>query len=124
MIRLYTKNDYELISTWMKKRNIKHLTEDSFSTIGYIANNCIVGFLYTTDSSISFIDTFISDPDSDKEQRSKSIDLVIKALTSSAKNMKAKYIMVTVMHETLNDHFKNNGFNTISDKSKCLVGVL
>lgn len=61
-IRKYKDSDYDLVASWYEARGKQPPDPRRLSTTGFIADERVAGWLYVTDSSMSFIDCVIADP--------------------------------------------------------------
>lgn len=110
------EKDYKEICEWFRKRNINSPSIDMLSDSGVIVDNVACGFLYLTDSSLSFIDFYISNPLSSKQKRSQALELITTNLIMWAKETGASHIMCNSQIRTIQDlafkyDFKSYGFS-------------
>ena len=75
---------YDEIRSWFIERELRPFSKDMISKSGLI-NEHICGFLYTTNSSMAWIDCIISNPKSTHIQRKESLEGLIPRLSAMAK---------------------------------------
>lgn len=84
-MRRVTKDDIQTINSWYAIRGMQTLGEHLFPDIGFIVDNVGAGFIYQTDSSLCFLDGYVSNPGSTKDQRKTAFDSISNALILTAK---------------------------------------
>jgi hypothetical protein len=100
-IRLFDlEKDYKIAENWWKERNWTIPPKEILSDTGFIVfvDNKPIGamWLYPINGSKTCSTGFpISDPNSDKEIRNQSIDLLLETIQMTAKKMGYKYIWTT-----------------------------
>lgn len=85
-LRPVNEHDFEEILGWLEKRGLPKAPLWTFSTKGFITPGVAVGFLYLTNSSIAYIDCYISNPEAKLEDRKKAFDRITDRILSTAKN--------------------------------------
>lgn len=68
------------------------------------------GFLYATDGGFAILDHIVSDPNSDKEERSQALDIVILNLVDIAKMNKVRVVSAASNHPALVERYEKLGF--------------
>ena len=91
-IRIFKPEDYSQLTGWFKHREMNVPPLDLLSNVGFIADDIAAGFIYTTNSSIAIIDCYISNPDSDIDDRNRALELITIHLISYAKNCGFKLV--------------------------------
>lgn len=86
-IRLVEKKDLKIIADWYKNHGQEAEQADFLSDIGFIVDNIAAAFLYTTNSSVCWIESYISNPESNKKDRKKALDLITEAIIQKAKDL-------------------------------------
>lgn len=85
MIRVYNSKDYDAIKIWFKGRNQPCPKPEMLSSTGFIVENIAAGFLYTTNSSLCWIENLVGNPFVAKEFRNVALEEIVEALIKEAK---------------------------------------
>lgn len=80
------ESDLKEVYSWMMARRLAIPPPWSFSDIGLMVRGVAAGFLYTTNSGIAYLDSFITNPDRPKEERMGAIESIANALVHAAKS--------------------------------------
>ena len=91
-IKRYDPEDFIELQSWYKKRGINFDDSSLLPSVGFIVPGVGAGFIYVTDSSVYFIEGFITNPDASKDNRNESLDLITVYLISYSKAMNCKII--------------------------------
>lgn len=97
--------DYETIAKWYTEHDQIPCRRDLFPSLGFIADDLVVGFLYQTDSKIVHFESIVSKKDSDKEKRREALNQIIDMAIKSAIEMGYNQL---VFH-TIYPHLKQLG---------------
>lgn len=84
-VRKVDGRDFSEIISWFKKRNMPEPPVWGFSNEGFIAPGIAAGFLYITNSSIAYLDSYISNPESTHEERYTAMEVITEKLICKAK---------------------------------------
>jgi poly-gamma-glutamate capsule biosynthesis protein CapA/YwtB (metallophosphatase superfamily) len=114
MIRAFKKEDIQTVNEWEKAWGLNPSALDHYPETGFIVEEVCAGFLYKTDSSICFIDGYISNPKTEKEIRKKALDLVTEEIFKAGKEMGFKTCIAytenpAVRSRCLDNNFKPKG---------------
>lgn len=93
--------DRDTINAWYAMRGLPELHEHLFPDVGYIVPGVGAGFIYQTDSSLCFIEGYISNPSSTKAQRKESFDHITNALIRAAKEHGFRSILAYTQNEEI-----------------------
>lgn len=93
-LREFKSGDYPEICKWFKAHGLRSPDLSQLPIHGCIVPGVAAGFVYMTDSPISILDCFISNPDSDETKRDVAIDAIVINLAEHAKN-KGANILIT-----------------------------
>ena len=119
-IRRLRYEDYDTIVEWWKfwrfpapsAELLPSLNETEFS--GIIASeggkDIAVGFLYLTNSGISWIEFVVTNPKTTNKERHDGIISVLEYLSNEAKSNGYKYIFSSIKNENLINKYKESGF--------------
>ncbi len=105
-----------LVSGWIRARGLGEDAGDLslLPTSGFVIGGIAVGFIYLTNSSLAFMDGFMTDPASDPKERSLALDLLIVALFDEARSLGYKAVAGTTSAQPLADRLAQHGFNVIA----------
>jgi len=133
-IRQLNENDYQdiLIGWW------KDWGWDSFPAKDFLPENgtggiilydgdipVCAGFIYNTNSKISWIDWIVSNKKYRKKpNRKKAINLLIEELTIICKNSGSKFVYSLMKSNNLVNHFLNNGYIKGSSYTEEIIKIL
>lgn len=107
--------DYEMIQEWHKAWEKECLPMECLSGLGLIVDECVAGFLYSTDSKVCFFDCFVSDPSITKVERNAALDVLVASLVQSAKDLDNKVIVANSMSGNIKDRALKHGFGYAGD---------
>jgi hypothetical protein len=123
-VRPYINNDYKAFKAWHEARNLVAPPKHALPKSGFIVDNVAMGFMYSTDSSIAYIEGFVANKEAPAEQRALAIDLICKAIMTHAKNMGFKVILGVSNIESICTISQTNGFQVHEKPYKLLVNIL
>ena len=117
MIRKYIPEDYKTIASWWIDRESTIPSRHLFSDIGFMATDdqtqepiCAIFMYPTHGSSICVIGWPVTNPNTNKEQRSKALDSVLEATHSEAKKMGYSYIWTTSGVKPVEERLTKHGY--------------
>lgn len=84
-----------------------------FPVTGFIVEKVAAGFLYITDSSVSIIDCYISNPKADLKSRSNALDAITRALITCAKEYDTKVLKCDTQLEAIKSRAVKHGFKPV-----------
>jgi hypothetical protein len=85
IVRNYEPSDFETVKGWAQAGYDTEYTAEQFPKTGFIVPDIAALFLYSTDSTVCFLENMISNREADKEEKSKALDLLISKAFSAAK---------------------------------------
>ena len=109
MIRPYTNEDYNLVASWWEKRGFPKIPAHLLPTNGVIVEERAVGFLYSTDSGIAWLEWIVSDPDQRGE--TDAVSVVIETLVQAAKQLGFSVVFSSLHNERLINKYTKAGFD-------------
>lgn len=115
IVRKVKKKDLEQIRNWYLKRGEPDQTL-VLSDIGFIVDNVAAAFLYTTNSPICMFEAYITNPETNKDERKEALDLITNKLFETAKNMNFKTIISLVNNKATHQRCLDYGFFEINYK--------
>lgn len=114
-----------LLEQWANERLWPAFAFAFLPRFGFVVDGIVAGFLYRTDSAVCYLDSFISDPKSDRDARRAALDLLIDALKAEAKELKFTAI-VAPPSSNLTDliaRAERHGFRKVNDCTYMIGGV-
>lgn len=109
-MRAFKKEDIAMVNEWEKAWDLNPSALDHYPETGFIIENLCAGFLYKTDSSICFIDGYISNPKSDKMERKVALYAMTKKILDTAKDMGFKNCVAYTQNYSVRNICLNNDF--------------
>lgn len=76
-IRRLSERDWPLINKWYEQHGLARPKDSMLSDLGYMVDERVAGWLYITNSGMSFIENIISDPSVSPKARSLSTKCLI-----------------------------------------------
>lgn len=106
-MRRFILEDIPTVNAWYLSRGMFPLNEHMFPDVGFIVENVGAGFLYQTDSSLCFMDGYISSPATTRDERAAAFEKISQALIRTAKDHGFKEILA---------YTKNPGVKKMCDR--------
>lgn len=120
-IRLFNSSDYEMLSSWWKQHEWPSIPLSFLPKIGIIVDDCVAGFIYSTDSKICWLEFIISDPKCEQKKRQDALNLLIQEASNTAKDLGYEVIFTLASHKGLIEKYKNNGFKVTDNNMTNLM---
>lgn len=102
--------DYDVISSWWKSYKFPVIPREALPKNGFIIDETCAGFIYSTDSSISWLEFVVANPSLSKEERKQGLQKLLLGLTGLAKELGYSIIFSSVNHSSLMERYKEVGF--------------
>jgi hypothetical protein len=83
---------------------------DSLPPTGFVVDGIVMGFLYKTDSRLTYLGCVVSDPASDKEARGRALDALLDALADEARGLGYVYLVGSPSIPSLTARMVRQGF--------------
>lgn len=109
-VREYSKNDYKALCEWRAGYDLFHVPELWLSETGYIIDDLACVFLYTTNSSMVFLEFLTGNPKADPVLRSKAIEVLVNKCNNEAKDRGYKLMWAMIQRPSLVNTADNLGF--------------
>lgn len=109
-IELVDQQNYNKLTKWWEGYSWPSIPYEMLPKIGFIANDCVAGFIYSTDSKICVIEWIIGDPTADKDKRKESLNLLLDQLCSTAKKMGYNFCFTYTKNSGLITTLEQNNF--------------
>ena len=104
-----------LYQKWAAARGYPELDLGTLSTVGFVADGIVAGFLFVSDGGTAFVDGYMSDPESDKAKRAEAIEAIGCAILQVAGTLPdIKRLVFASPSPSLAEHAKQHGFETVA----------
>jgi hypothetical protein len=107
------KTDYPALKTWWTLHSWPAVPQEALPKNGliieHLGQRICAGFIYSTDSSIAWLEYIISNPLCDKLIRDKALDLLISGLIELAKSLGKTVVFTSVKHPSLIKRYAAHG---------------
>lgn len=125
----YLPEFHPVIAGWWKAHEWEIIPHDALPKTGYIAVNekremVCAAWLYRTDSTLAWMEWYISDPLAAKTEVSEGLDLIIQKLSEEAKEAGFQTIFTSMNHAGLIRRMQRHGFTVSDNNVTHLVRVL
>lgn len=118
--RLYKPEDYKMLTQWWEAWNYPPVPEVFLSETGIIITYndepVCAGFVYTTDSKVSWGEHYILNKKAPRVARKECITVLISEMCKTAKDMGFLVMMSSVSNESLINKLTASGFG-VGDKN-------
>lgn len=120
-----TKHKSDLVDL-LKSRDMNPNNADSVPKYGVIVHNSdltqtiAAGFMRMVEGQMGILDSYITNPDANSEDRNNALDLITFTLINSAKASKLNKLITITQNDGIYDRAKEHGF-VIEQKSSILL---
>src|SRR5690242_10972871 len=83
---------FEQIRSWLQFWN-EDMVPEALPKTGFIIPGKCAGFVYSTDSSLAFMETLVAAPGLAKEERSQAVDAIVAALIEATRKLGFKMLV-------------------------------
>ncbi len=83
---------------------------------GFVADGCVVGFLYATDSALAWIEGLLSDPAAPLTRRRAAGDVLLEALCAEAKHLGYLRVVGAPSRRSLANSMRRHGFKVFDGR--------
>jgi hypothetical protein len=94
-VRRYEPSDFAQISEWALDGYNNDYTEEQFPKTGFIVDGVAAYFLYSTDSSVCFLENMIANKKVEPMDKDQALKLLIEAILAEAKALGFKVAYAT-----------------------------
>lgn len=115
MVEKFKASHYQKLHLWWSKRKLEPVPYNLLPKIGYVVDDCVAGFLYQTDSTLCFMDSFISNPSASKSERELALDSLERELIKIAKLLGFEKIIAMTKHEKMKSRAQARGYTMVDD---------
>lgn len=123
-VRYYQDSDFETVQEWHLKHGTCLNDRSLLPSVGFIIEGLCAGFIYMTDSGVSFIEGYITNPDSSLKDRSRGLDIITECLISHAKIMGAKLIKCETRFNGIRRKAEKFGFRSLGKTTSMVKEIL
>lgn len=109
-LRKFEVEDLEEINLWLNERDQRGLEEDELPMTGFIVPDVAAGFFYMTDSSLGFIENFVSNPDAKAIEVSMAVDEITETLLRCAVEMRLTKVFMMSKKNSILNRAEKHGF--------------
>lgn len=85
-VRRFVTSDFLQISAWAREYDA-HYDIKQFPKTGFIVDGIAAFFLYSTDSSVCFLENMIANRAVDREERNRALSLLVEAIIKEASDL-------------------------------------
>ena len=124
MVRRFVHKDYEDLASWYAAHNKPVPKLEDLPNYGLIEPNIGAGFLILTDANIGFIEYYISNPDSTKEERDLALDAITDGLIEYGRKFGLKYFKCDTQLPSIESRALKHNFKYIGEFKTYFLGGL
>jgi hypothetical protein len=74
------QTDLYVINRWMRAHGKRGFSPDELPEIGFIVEDVAAAFMYQTDSTVAFLENFVSSPSAKPKSVARALDAIVKEL--------------------------------------------
>ncbi len=124
--RPYSLAQHSILAGWWVAHGYPPVSPEMLPPTGIIIwqglQPLVAGFLYLTSSKLCLFEGMISNPESDRIERGRAVDMLIDSVMKLASDNKATAMMIIGNHPKLLKRFINKGFLTGETNMTTLIG--
>ena len=109
--------DYETVYRWWVLHEQNPIPEDALPTYGLIDQEVAAGFLLVTDSTVGFLDFYVSNPQSNPKDRGRVLNMITQGLIEQSRKMGIKYLHCSSALPAVKNRAMKHGFEYIGEFS-------
>lgn len=123
----FTPDHHSIVSKWWEAQKWPVIPLEMLSKNGLLVETddgrlACAGWLYSTDSKISWVEWIVANPDVRREERSKALDYLIETLTTTARVLGFNTLFSSVKHPLLIDRMQKHGFHVTDKNMSNMIG--
>jgi hypothetical protein len=111
-IRYVPELHFDEVNSWFQART-EVLTPESLPKVGFIIPGKAAGFLYQTDSSISWIENLVAAPGLPKDERNELIDIIVRTVSDEARRLGFKVLLGYTVLDVVVQRAQRHGFDYV-----------
>lgn len=109
-VRPVNASDLKTLQNWYVLHDQSPESVYLLSDIGFIVDDYAAAFLYTTNSNVCWIESYISNPNTDKNERKKALDMITDEILKKAKELNYKVIICFIENKSTYNRCLDYGF--------------
>jgi len=118
MVERFQPKDLGVINEWAQAQGVGgDIAGPHLPAVGAIVPGVACGFLYQTDSAISFIDNLLANPNAKLREMSKAVDVIVEYLTSYATSVGCQDIVVITRRRSVARRAVKLGFHHVGQRT-------
>lgn len=106
---------YDTLCQWWRAHQWEPVPLSALPRTGLVIPGICAGFIYSTDSDLGWIEWIVSNPESEKVERSKALDTLLEGLKEKAREMGKKVVFSSSNNAGLISRLERSGFQ-ITDR--------
>lgn len=103
-------HDLRIVNKWLKKHKAPLMSKEDVPEIGLVFPDVLMGFLYQTDASFSFLENFVSNPEASRKDVSQAIDHMSLFLLELAREKGKNKVFAFTKKRSILNRAKQLGF--------------
>ena len=105
--------DMTEIKHWWALRGAKHVSDAAYAGIAYIDPSIAAGTLIPTATNMALLESFIANPQSDKNSRDSALDEIVAALLDKSAALGIQKILAFTSQKTITDRAVAHGMKNV-----------
>lgn len=110
VITRFKRHHYKVIKSWYEARGKQAPKEEDLSTLGFVADNRVAGWVYLTNSNVALIEGIIASPLTVPSLRRQSLRKLCSTLVDTAMSLGYTTIIVNTNHPSIEHIATDLGF--------------
>lgn len=106
----YEKHSAE-VSRWGSQHSFPLPPKEMLPNTGFMVNETACGFLYSTNSSLAWLEWVFSNPEKSEHERQESLDILFQMIEATAKELDIKAVFSASAIPAYSKILLRNGFN-------------
>lgn len=106
---------WPLVAGWFNARGtpVADMGVQMLPATGYIADSCVAGWLYKTDSALAWLDGFVADPNAGADTRRFGVKCIARQLMADAKDAGIVSVCALTSYATVANVGRELGFTVV-----------
>jgi hypothetical protein len=114
-MRLFDQEAFEEVNAWNRARGHREWTAEELPSMGMMVPGVAAGFMYQTDSTVAFLENFISNPEAKASEVSEAIDELVDFFRSQAKNLDIQRLVIFSKKRSIGKRAQKLGFSHVGE---------
>lgn len=103
------------VNNWLRARGELNLDQDLVPPQGFIEPGVACGFMITTNTSVAFLEHFVSNKDAKKEERAKALDEIAARLIKAGESSGIRVFMALSSHPNIINLCQKHNLKELTD---------